>query len=163
MRSICFPALAFVAVFFIPITSASADISPIVSKQSTPAQEQCKAALASVVTSLEEGRDVKVADISASNLSEIYQGYPSGLQLGVTLALDGGAADNVMNSPQFMTNISAQLIDQCQGVGLVKFNRYYTDWNESFGLIDGSVTQFSQCVEPRVGGRYLEWGQRYCL
>ncbi|MBE9067177.1 hypothetical protein IQ260_10970 [Leptolyngbya cf. ectocarpi LEGE 11479] len=163
MRSIHFYALAVVIAFLLPTTSAFADRSTVVPKQSTPAQRKCEDALASVVGSIQEGRDAQVADISASNLSEVYRGYPSGVELEVTLALDGSAADNVMNSPQLMTNASAQLINGCQGVGLVKFNRYYTDWNESFGLIDGTVSQFSQCVEPVGDRQYLEWGQRYCL
>lgn len=163
MRFVYFYALAVVVSILCPITSASANRSTVVPKQSTSAQQQCEDVLAGVVGSIQEGRDAQVADIAASNLSEIYRGYPAGVEVGVTLALDGSAADDVMNSPQFMTNISAQLINGCQGVGLVKFNRYYTDWNESFGLIDDSISQFSQCVEPGEGGRYLEWGQRYCL
>lgn len=162
MRSIYFYALAAVVAFLLPTTSASADRSTVIPKQSTT-EQQCKDTLTSVVGSIQDGRDAQVADISASNLSEIYRGYPSGVELEVTVALDGRDADNIMNSPQFMTNISTQLIDGCQGVGLVKFNRYYTDWNESFGVIDGTVSQFSQCVAPSGGRQYLEWGQRYCL
>lgn len=160
MRFIYFSVLAAVGAFFLPRVSVSAVTA---SKQATSTARQCEMAVSQAINVIQGGRDIQVADISTSNLAEIYREYPADSPIGLTLGLDGSDAGYVMSSPQFMRIISTNLINECQGVGLVKFNRYYTDWSESFGLINGSVVSFSDCVQPGVGVLYLDWGQRYCL
>ena len=165
MRSTCLCSLVSIFATLAPIipvsaSSVSTNVATAVSKQS--ATQQCEVALSEAINTVQNDRDVQVATIVTSDLAETYRGFPADTPTELTLALQGNAAPNIMNSPQLMTNISVGLIEQCQGLGLVTFNVYYTDWNEYFGLVNGNVTQFSQCAED-LRERYLNWGEIACL
>jgi hypothetical protein len=67
-----------------------------------------------------------------------------------------------MVSPQFMTGLSTDLIEGCDAISLVVFNRDQTGWTEEFALVEGEVTAL-ECV----GDDYnwvdpIPWGQRVC-
>ena len=124
-------------------------------------QQQCTLALSEAVTALEEGRDVQVADVVSIDISQGYSDYPADAPIGVVFRMNGQAAADVMNSHQFMTTISTQLITECQPVSLVDFQVNYTDWSAKYGLVNGNVIAF-ECVEPGVGA-YTQWGQEFCL
>ncbi|NEZ61056.1 hypothetical protein [Adonisia turfae] len=124
-------------------------------------QQQCSQLVSEAVNSLEEGRDVQVADVVITDISKGYANYPADAPIGVVFRMNGQAAADVMNSHQFMTTISTQLITECQPVSLVDFQVNYTDWSSKYGLVSGSVTRF-ECVEPGVGIN-LQWGQEFCL
>ena len=80
----------------------------------------------------------------------------------VALVLGGSGLSTVMTSPQFMLNISSNLINACETLGSVTF---YTSeasgWHEVFGVVDGVVSQFS-CADFSSSRPRMQWGEMNC-
>ncbi|MEO1124640.1 MAG: hypothetical protein AAFX95_11200 [Cyanobacteria bacterium J06639_16] len=124
-------------------------------------EQECRAAFTEAVNTIENGRRVEVVDIVSIDLSRGHRGYPANAPVGIILAMEGQATADVLNSHQFMNNISSQIIEDCQPVSLVEFQMYSTDWAETYGLVNGNVVLFS-CIEAGIGAN-PRWGQVVCL
>jgi hypothetical protein len=122
----------------------------------------CAPEIQTLIDAVETGRSARVTDWNIYDVADSYTGYPSAAPFGLWLRVDGPAADSVMVSPQFMTGLSTDLIEGCDAISLVVFNRDQTGWTEEFALVDGEVTAL-ECV----GDDYnwvdpIPWGQRIC-
>lgn len=122
----------------------------------------CAPEIQTLIDEVETGRSAHVTYWDVYPLADIYTGYPSDAPFGLWLRLDGAAADSVLASPQFMTRLSTELIDDCAPLSLVVFNRDQTGWTEEFAQVDGEVKAL-ECV----GDDYnwvdpVPWGQRIC-
>ena len=122
---------------------------------------QCQAALNEATNTVEEVPSVQMSTMDIRSLAEEYSDFPAERAHGVYIGIEGQAAINVLNSPQLLTSISSQLIEECDSVSMIKFAIHQTDWNVVFGLVDGSVLSF-ECIEPSLG-RIRQWGTTVCL
>jgi hypothetical protein len=138
----------------------------ISAKKSSDIDQRCNTAVRTAVNRLNEVRNIDVVYVTPINLSEFYSNYPSSAPLGITFGLEGRGIDNVMNSPQLMTNISNQLITGCPVISLVTIGRSYSSYLATFGLIGDSVREFI-CSADSLSGTTemmkLRWGELYCM
>ena len=134
-----------------------------VQAQELESSDRCTATITSAQKRIETGRNVDVVLDVADNLPKIYSNYPANRPYRYTFALNGSAAESVMNSDKFMKSIAASVISNCSSVSMVIFAVYQTDWYYSYGLLSsGKVENFiSNCVEPGTGK--LRWGQQTCF
>ena len=124
--------------------------------------DRCTATVAFAQKRIQTSRNVSVLLNVADNLPKIYLNYPVNRPYRYTFALNGTAAESIMNSDKFMKSIAASVISKCNSVSMVIFAVYQTDWYYSYGLLpSGKVENFaSNCVEPAPGK--LSWGQQTC-
>lgn len=122
---------------------------------------RCQVALDEATNTVEEVPSVQMSTMDIRSLAEEYSDFPAERAYGVYIGIEGQAAINVLNSPQLLTSISSQLIEECDSVSMVKFAMHQTDLNVIFGLVGGSVLSF-ECTEPSPG-RITQWGTTVCL
>lgn len=161
MISTRYDTLAVLCVFLsAALNSANALAS--VEKQA-PIRRECQSEIEAAAKMIEDGRNVRVLDVTQRDFSDRYsEGYPSEASFSLDFRMEGRAAADIMHSPQFMNNISANIIESCQSVSLVEFSVSQTDWASVYGLIDGSVLPFS-CIGSGDYTGEISWGERICL
>ncbi len=131
--------------------------------RSQETKQSCEIAILNAKNRIEQGRDMTVT-MDMEDGSEEYPDHPDGRPTIIWLEVDGSAADSVMASPVFQRAIASEIINSCNSVGAVSFNRYQTGWINIIGLMrDGSIQHF-ECVDhdPERGSPY-PWGQDPCL
>lgn len=96
------------------------------------------------------------------NVTTLNQSPPGNRPNAYVLTLSGESASDVMNSPQLMQSISADLIEDCATVSLVAFGKARTDWSIHFGLMDNTRIEQFQCIHEPTQNR-LPWGYQRCL
>jgi hypothetical protein len=140
----------------------------------------CNVALASAKRFLQGKTTVYTHVLELSNQ---YQGYPSGRSLGYIIVLNDGErssphrigppspawnkAAGVMKSPQLQKSVATQIIQACSTIGAVTFVLDVprsSQWEVVFGIMpDGAIDEF-QCVDnPRRHSNSLDWGFIYCI
>ncbi|MEL7070747.1 MAG: PPC domain-containing protein [Cyanobacteria bacterium J06581_3] len=135
----------------------------------------CSVAVASMVETVESEREVS-AMASHLPLNRLYETTPAVRPNGVYVALSGPAAISVMFSPQLLTQLSAQIVENCGSVGAAVFSLEADGFERTFGVLpnpsgpssqmtNGSqaaalVDEFS-CVTSD-GETPLTWGTREC-
>jgi hypothetical protein len=140
----------------------------------------CNVALASAKRFLQGKTTVHTHVLELSNQ---YQGYPSGRSLGYIIVLNDGErssphrigppspawnkAAGVMKSPQLQKSVATQIIQACSTIGAVTFLLDVprsSSWDIVFGIMpDGTIAEF-QCVDnPRQRSNSLAWGFIYCI
>lgn len=131
--------------------------------QELKTSDRCTAAVASAQKRIETGRNVSVLLNVADNLPQTYTNYPANRPYRYTFALNGTAANSIMNSDKFMKSIATSVTTNCNSVSMVIFAVYQTDWYYAYGLLpNGKMENFSSnCVEPGPGK--LRWGQQTCF
>lgn len=77
----------------------------------------------------------------------------------------GPGSEDIMTSPVMQTQISAQLIQNCPDIGLVRFSMNETDWREDYGLMHGGMVRAFRCREAGAETSPIasEWGERVCI
>ncbi len=125
--------------------------------------DHCIASVASAQKRIDAVNNVSVVLNVADNIPKLYTNYPANRPYRYTFAVDGTAAESVMNSDKFMKSIATSVIRNCNSVSMVIFAVYQTDWYYSYGLLpSGKIENFiSNCVEPGPGK--LRWGQQTCF
>jgi len=136
----------------------------------------CSDAIATMTLNVEGDRDVS-AWVSALPLERVYSQLPSLRPHGVTVALSGPAAVDMMSSPQLLTQLSADLVADCATVSAVVFNTDTPAAERTFGFLPGNQSGRSQavqgdaaaelvegfnCVEPTEESTLLGWGEQVC-
>jgi hypothetical protein len=143
-------------------------IAPVAPAESTPdvtadeVANQCRADIAALIAEVETGRRARVTFWRVNDISDTYAGAPAPAPFSLWIRVDGAAADSVMNSPQFMTRLSSDLIETCGPMSLVVFNRDHTGWTEEFAQVDGDVVSLVCVGEDYNWVDPVPWGQRIC-
>ncbi|WP_008312285.1 hypothetical protein [Leptolyngbya sp. PCC 6406] len=138
--------------------------NPAVAVPTTITVEQlCAQEVQTAITTIETGRSAIVTYWTTYEFNESsFTDYPPEAPVGLWLRIDGPAADSVMVSPQFLKALSAELIQTCNGLSSVTFNRDHTGWTEVFGLVNGEVRQFDCVGDDYNWVDPLPWGQMIC-
>lgn len=129
--------------------------------QSQSLASSCDAAFDQMLTSLTEGRSLSVASQFTRETSENYSDYPEGRSLLHTIAIQGTASASIMNSPQFLLNISESFFAGCSTAGAITIvNLNSVASVETIGLVDGQPT-FFECAQGIITSR-IPWGYHDC-
>lgn len=146
-----------------PPTSSSSAAAQVTESQLTNSSpdSSCNAAIQSAKRQLEP---LPPSQIRADQMdvATLNQSPPSNRPNAYVLTLSGESASDVMNSPQLMRSISADLIENCATVSLVAFGKAQTDWSIHFGLVGNTQIEQFQCIHKPTQNR-LPWGYQRCL
>lgn len=118
----------------------------------------CQDAVQSVRSQIQTGRNLEV--LPAIKRNDGHPDAPQGRPVEYIIPLRGTESLNILSSPQLMTNLARQIINQCANASLVTFGIANSGSRISFGLMpDGGIIGF-RCIEPR--GLRPRWGQIIC-
>ncbi|MEN8445977.1 MAG: hypothetical protein ABG776_13285 [Cyanobacteria bacterium J06555_13] len=147
----------------IPLTLAAAPALAV--PQNYQSHAACRSASDSVITALEDGRDLDIDSLSTRPVDQ--SSYPPNRPTNYSFVMRGGAALSVMNSSVMMTAIGADFLEGCSNAGAVSLGIWGSGIMATVGQVDGTYQLF-QCAEslnlPTVG-RDLPtppWGYQYC-
>jgi hypothetical protein len=140
---------------------------------------ECKKAVANAKSRLRKIPNVLIEQVFTKNLNEFYSDFPQERPMKYIFYLNGtkrkvrilkpGVKDveivetgikKVENSPQFMKNISQDIISKCNSISAVTFGSFLAPGcGITFGVMpNGKVKIF----DPVDSGRSLRWGESYC-
>ncbi len=99
-----------------------------------------------------------------------YSEYPEGRSKGLSFAINGRGADDIMSSPLFMVDIATRIISSCNSIGVVDFAVYEKSPGEpyhifsykKFGIMWNGLIGIFKCDLPA----YNRWGyvtDRKCI
>ncbi|MFK8185074.1 MAG: PPC domain-containing protein [Phormidesmis sp.] len=126
----------------------------------------CDAAILSTMTQLQRDRNLDVL-VDAVRLRNYFRNVPSARPNGISVGLNGPAALSVMFSPQLLTYLSSELVQECATVGAIFFDSAEAGFERVFGYLPSdqseiSVSEFS-CGDTDARRRKVDWGSRMCL
>lgn len=144
-------------------SSSFNDAELIALTNATHAQEQCENAVARSIEVV-GNEAAQIANLDFSNISDIYKDVPRDSIYRITFGMEAGAEEDIPGSLELWTTASAQIIEGCQSIGIVRFGKYASGNVISFGLVDGKISPF-QCIEPDETKpiESLEWGKTICV
>lgn len=140
---------------------------------------ECKTAIVENKKRLEETNGVEVVHLQRDEHG--YQNEPNSRPHSYRLSFaQSSQARNVINSPVLLSNITANLLSNCESVGLIQFGIEDSPSVEhlaNFGLMGNGDVQKFRCQSVGAEERYihigtpveewrpdppLSWGERYC-
>lgn len=130
---------------------------------------ECRKAIANAKTRLQTIPNVLIEQVWTRNNSDAYANLPQGRPIEYIFYLTGTkrkgnivetGIKNLENSPQFMKNISQDIISKCGSVSAVTFGSVLAPGcGMTFGLMDdGTIKAFEDVDVPRP----LKWGETFC-
>lgn len=126
----------------------------------------CDEAILSTMSQLQSDRDLDVL-VDAVRLRSYFRNFPSSRPNGISMGLNGPAALSVMFSPQLLTYLSSELIQECSTVGAVFFDSAEAGFERVFGYSSGDRGSAAASEFPctYAGSRRGKpaWGNRTCL
>ena len=144
----------FLCEFYLSSTENS-----LLSQISFAQDTDCQNAISNSIRRIENARSTIV---KFEQFKQRYQDYPTNRALGYSFSLSGEGVLDVMSSKVFLTDISTQIISNCQSISSVSFSQYRTDWVGTFGLMKNRKVEPFECLPPERG-RELSWGKRICI
>lgn len=121
----------------------------------------CRDALLNAASTIENGRNVRVANLRSYELSSNYRNYPRESPVAVLYVLEGRATEDILASGQFMTILANRITEACPFIGLVEFGLNQSSWREAFGKVNGQMTYF-RCIPPGLS-QPPQWGEQVCV
>ena len=122
--------------------------------------KKCQAAIDESKSEVANISGIGVNKSSKNDISSIYQNLPKKRSSEYKFTVGGRGGKNIMYSPVFMTDISKNIIENCNNIGSVKFEVDQTDNRIAYGLVKNSVKKFD-CTSATDKSK-LEWGQISC-
>lgn len=140
----------------------TADKSKVDSDKTASAglSKKCQAAIDGSKSEVASISGIGVNKSSKNDISNIYQDIPKQRSSEYKFTVGGTGGKNIMYSPVFMTDISKNIIENCNNIGSVKFEVDQTDNRIAYGLVKDSVKKFD-CTAPKDNSK-LKWGQVSC-
>ncbi|MEM6451295.1 MAG: PPC domain-containing protein [Cyanobacteria bacterium P01_D01_bin.105] len=137
------------------------EMSTMVVPNSTPI---CDAAILSTMAQLKRDRRLNIF-VEAVNLRSYFRNVPAARPNGISMGLDGPAALSVMFSPQLLTYLSSELVEECATVGAVFFNSAEAEFERVFGYLSGNHSSSAVSEFPCTQTQHSrpDWGNRMCL
>ncbi|MEM6400926.1 MAG: hypothetical protein AAF757_11945 [Cyanobacteria bacterium P01_D01_bin.116] len=121
---------------------------------------KCQAAIDESKTEVANISGIGVNKSSKNDISSIYQDLPKERSSEYKFTVGGRGGKNIMYSPVFMSDISKNIIENCNNIGSVKFEVDQTDNRIAYGLVKDSVKKFD-CTSSTDKSK-LKWGQVSC-
>ncbi|NET62721.1 MAG: hypothetical protein F6K47_43525 [Symploca sp. SIO2E6] len=123
----------------------------------------CQVALQAVRAKLKELPNLEIASFAKRDISKAYSDYPKERPDRYSIDMRGNQVVNLLNSPQLMTTLATQIIDNCKTVSSVSFGLANTDYGVLLGLMPNGTVQKFECLEPGQARGELVWGRTYCF
>ncbi|MBD2138356.1 hypothetical protein H6F32_12300 [Anabaena sp. FACHB-1237] len=130
---------------------------------------ECKKAVANAKSRLRKIPNVLIENTYTKNLNELYSDFPKKRPLEYIFYLTGTkrkgnivetGIKKLENSPQFMKNISQDIISKCGSVGAVTFGTVLAPGcGITFGLMPNGKIKAFEDVDVN---RPLKWGETFC-
>jgi hypothetical protein len=124
---------------------------------------ECNAVLQRSKKQIQKNRKVKVVGTVTFDISQEYKNYPNNRPLSYRFFLAGSATHSILNSDQFLTMISQQIINKCPSISIVGFNESQTDYVISYGLLKNNIIGLFKCIDWEVAPKKLDWGYVGCI
>ena len=137
---------------------------PITQAQSVKQSSKCAVTLQSVKNKIKQGRRITIVRVSKDNISEEYQSYPKNRPHSYYFLLQGAAANSVLESSQFLTALSKNIITSCSDVSQITYALDASDYWRTFGLMSGNkVNEFKYIKASPTDNNLpkLPWGSDY--
>lgn len=109
----------------------------------SPIGETCHQTLAQTRAKIRDVRNSSVVDILLISNDSPIPSRPHEIRL----VLGGSGQTTVLSSPQFMLQMSNDLIQGCDTASSIRFAADQSGWDAAYGIVDGRVTDFT-CVDP---------------
>lgn len=126
----------------------------------------CDAAILSTMNQLQHERNLDVL-VDAVRLRSYFRTVPSARPNGISMGLNGPAALSVMFSPQLLTYLSSELVQDCTTVGAVFFDSTEAGFERVFGYLPSDRAEVSAsefpCEITANRRQKPDWGNRTCL
>lgn len=123
--------------------------------------QSCQSTVRTVENRLEEVGDLQV---EIHNGEVGYPDRPTDRPEGYVFAMTGSALESVMRSPVLLTELSANIIQSCDSVGMVTFGLANSGYVITFGLFPNGEVEPFRCVDrpDRRNIPRLRWGTYDC-
>lgn len=134
----------------------------------------CDERILSAMDELQRDRELGIL-VDAVQLRRYFSGQiPRRRPNGIRMGLNGPAALSIMFSPQLLTHLSTEMIQDCTTIGAVFFESPEADFERVFGDVSGSrnnpeISEFDCQRDSQRGsqrgsrGQKPAWGERLCL
>ena len=122
--------------------------------------KKCQAAIDNSKSEVANISGIGLNKSSKNDISSIYQDIPKERSSEYKFTVGGRGGKNIMYSPVFMTDISKNIIENCNNIGSVQFEVDQTDNRIAYGLVKDSVKKFD-CTASKDNSK-LKWGQVSC-
>lgn len=144
--------------------TGSQRVSKAISQLKNVNAQRCDSTVEAAQQRIKEGRTINT-EYSYRKIDEEFEDYPNGRPDELWFRISGPAAVTVMQSPQFMNNISKEVISGCPTISSVVFNISRSDYTRTFGLLSGGSVGEFQCIFFDRNSPVIEasWGTRICL
>ena len=121
---------------------------------------KCQAAIDKGKSKVASVSGIGINKSNNNDISSIYENIPKERSSQYQFTVGGSGGKNIMYSPVFMSDISKNIISNCNNIGSVKFEVDQTDNRIAYGLVNDSVKKFD-CTAPTDKSK-LKWGQVSC-
>jgi hypothetical protein len=135
-----------------------------VSRISIPLQSAsgCSGVLTAAKSKLEQTKGVSVERTDSTSIANLYQGFPVNRPMRYIFRLAGQGANQVVRSPDFLKQVSRDIMTKCESVSSVTFSVLRSDELRTFGLVRGETVEEFKCIESESTAK-LKWGYVACL
>jgi len=140
---------------------------------------ECQKTVANAKSRLQKIPDLLIEEVFTKNINELYSDFPQGRPMKYIFYLTGpkrkvrilkpGVKEveiletgikKVENSPQFMKNISQDIISKCNSISAVSFGSFLAPGcGITFGVMPNGKVKIFDSVDS---GRSLRWGESSC-
>ncbi|MCJ8283790.1 MAG: hypothetical protein MJK14_29460 [Rivularia sp. ALOHA_DT_140] len=122
--------------------------------------QKCQAAIDESKSKVASVSGIGTNKSNKNDISSFYENVPKERSSQYQFSVGGSGGKNIMYSPVFMSDISNNIISNCNNIGSVKFEVDRTDNRVAYGIVDNSVKKF-ECISPTDNSK-LKWGQVSC-
>lgn len=129
-------------------------------KTASAISSKCQAAIDKSKSKIANVSGIGMNKSNKNDISSVYENLPKQRSSQYQFTVGGNGGKNIMYSPVLMSDISENIISNCNNIGSVKFEVDQTDNRIAYGLVNDSVKKFD-CTSATDKSK-LKWGQISC-
>lgn len=129
-------------------------------KTANAISSKCQAAIDKSKSKIANVSGIGMNKSNKNDISSVYENLPKQRSSQYQFTVGGNGGKNIMYSPVLMSDISENIISNCNNIGSVKFEVDQTDNRIAYGLVNDSVKKFD-CTSATDKSK-LKWGQISC-
>lgn len=92
-----------------------------------------------------------------------YNSYPNGRYMSYSFWIIGPGLSNLISSPRLLSSLSADIISNCNNVGIVSFGLYQSENGVTYGLMKNGAVQKFKCLDADRNRQTDPWGYVSCV
>lgn len=136
-------------------------------KQSNAVERTCLAPVYRVKSRFDKVAGVKVQRSKTELIQDLYEeenlyeeGAPTNKPKHVSIFIRGNQPETIMQSKSMLQYASQEILNQCDGVGLLTIGVWGSGYVQRYGWVDGDIQPF-RCRQPGLNTN-LQWGEQFC-